>query len=90
MLCSGGLDSAVLVAQQARSAQVLPVYVRSELSVPFELTLSCMAPGEQQHCGRCSKCREHLEAFEGAGIRDPASYKPIHTRPQRLSAADST
>lgn len=32
MLCSGGLDSTVLVALQAHSATVLPVYVRSGLA----------------------------------------------------------
>ena len=42
MLCSDGLDSTVLVAQQARNAQVLPVYVRSGLAweTMEELSLS--------------------------------------------------
>lgn len=44
------------------------------LGVPFELTLSCMQPVDGLHCGRCSKCRERLEAFEQAGITDPAAY----------------
>lgn len=60
------------------------------LGVPLELTLSCMNPGRRRpsaaagevdaaeqlpvHCGRCSKCRERRDAFEAAGIRDPAPY----------------
>ena len=44
------------------------------LRVPFELTVSCMKPLKTTHCGRCSKCRERLLAFQHAGISDPASY----------------
>ena len=44
------------------------------LGVKFELTLSCMQPVNGSHCGRCSKCRERLDAFREAGVRDPASY----------------
>ena len=52
------------------------------LGVPFELTLSCMNPqiaprgsaGPYAHCGACSKCRERLDAFAAAGLRDPAPY----------------
>jgi 7-cyano-7-deazaguanine synthase len=47
------------------------------LGVPFELTLSCMSPAEERHCGRCSKCRERLQAFDTAGIADPAEYVPM-------------
>ena len=44
------------------------------LGVPFELTLSCMQPRGGRHCGRCSKCRERIEAFEEVGSKDPAGY----------------
>jgi 7-cyano-7-deazaguanine synthase len=45
------------------------------LSVPLELTLSCMSPAESEvHCGVCSKCRERHDAFVEAGIDDPTSY----------------
>ncbi len=45
------------------------------LSVPFELTLSCMQPVAGQHCGRCSKCRERRDAFVAAGVVDPTPYR---------------
>jgi 7-cyano-7-deazaguanine synthase len=45
-----------------------------ELGVPLQLTLSCMQPAGGLHCGRCSKCRERLNAFREAGQVDPARY----------------
>ena len=45
-----------------------------ELGVPFDLTLSCMNPSDGRHCGRCSKCRERVNAFRDAGVSDPTSY----------------
>jgi 7-cyano-7-deazaguanine synthase len=44
------------------------------LGVPFELTLSCMQPSNGRHCGRCSKCRERIDAFREAGENDAADY----------------
>jgi 7-cyano-7-deazaguanine synthase len=44
------------------------------LGVPLELTLSCMQPEDERHCGRCSKCRERRDAFRDAGIVDPTPY----------------
>ena len=45
-----------------------------ELGVPLELTLSCMNPQGTRHCGRCSKCRERIDAFRDAQIADPTIY----------------
>lgn len=44
------------------------------LGVPLALTLSCMNPQDEAHCGRCSKCRERCEAFLEAGVRDETRY----------------
>jgi 7-cyano-7-deazaguanine synthase len=48
----------------------------ARLSVPFELTLSCMQPDPDgdRHCGVCSKCRERRDAFAEAGVFDPSTY----------------
>ena len=56
------------------------IVLGTSLGVPFELTLSCLNPtigdkaSRASHCGRCSKCRERLQAFEVAGLEDPAQY----------------
>jgi 7-cyano-7-deazaguanine synthase len=44
------------------------------LGVPFELTLSCMSPRADRHCGTCSKCRERHDGFVEAGVPDPTIY----------------
>jgi 7-cyano-7-deazaguanine synthase len=46
-----------------------------ELGVPFELSLSCMNPVGDVHCGACSKCRERRDAFAEAGVADPTRYQ---------------
>jgi 7-cyano-7-deazaguanine synthase len=51
-----------------------------ELSVPFELTMSCMRPAGGLHCGRCSKCRERRDAFQEAGLADPTPYAATPVR----------
>ena len=70
-----GLDHELRIAAPFRHLSKAEVIARGlELDVPFELTLSCMSPANGQHCGRCSKCRERLEAFEATGVADPAPY----------------
>jgi 7-cyano-7-deazaguanine synthase len=46
-----------------------------ELGVPFELTLSCMNPRSEIHCGLCSKCRERHDAFIELGVADLTEYE---------------
>lgn len=53
----------------------------ARLGVPFELTLSCMSPVGDAHCGACSKCRERREAFAEAGVLDPSTYVHLAPRP---------
>lgn len=42
------------------------------LGVPFELTWSCWIDG-MEPCGTCVSCKDRREAFEKAGISDPAA-----------------
>lgn len=44
------------------------------LGLPLHLTLSCMSPLRDRHCGTCSKCRERHDAFIEAGVRDTTEY----------------
>ncbi len=53
----------------------------ARLGVPFDLTLSCMSPVGDGHCGGCSKCRERREAFAEAGVLDPSTYASPAPRP---------
>ena len=70
-----GLGRGLRIATPFRRLSKAEVIARGRaLGVPFELTLSCMNPADGRHCGRCSKCRERLEAFEKAGVTDPAPY----------------
>lgn len=72
---SQGLDHDLEIVTPFRHLSKTAVIARGRtLGVPFELTLSCMNPLDGRHCGRCSKCRERLEAFAAAGAEDPASY----------------
>ena len=51
-----------------------------ERGVPLALTMSCMQPEHDRHCGRCSKCRERQVAFREAGVPDPTSYNSVWSR----------
>jgi 7-cyano-7-deazaguanine synthase len=50
------------------------------LGVPIELSLSCMNPSNDRHCGECSKCRERRDAFRDAGVPDRTTYASMHVR----------
>ncbi len=63
-----------VVAPFARLHKAEVVRIGAALGVPFELTLSCMNPSGEAHCGRCSKCRERRDAFAAAGVADPTGY----------------
>jgi len=70
-----GLDYQIDIIAPFASLNKAEVIERGiALSLPLELTLSCMHPDRFSHCGHCSKCRERLQAFKKAGLRDPANY----------------
>ena len=70
-----GLDHELRITAPFSALSKVDAIARGRaLGVPFELTLSCMSPVGTRHCGRCSKCRERLQAFEAAGSTDPAPY----------------
>jgi 7-cyano-7-deazaguanine synthase len=51
-----------------------------ELGVPLELSMSCMNPQGDRHCGQCSKCRERQDAFRDAGVPDRTTYAKAWVR----------
>jgi len=70
-----GLDATITIeAPFAGMKKADVIRLGRSLGVRFELTLSCMQPRAGQHCGRCSKCRERIEAFREIGEQDPAKY----------------
>lgn len=78
---SRGLAHAIAIAAPfatLHKAQVIELGAR--LGVPFELTLSCMKPAGDRHCGRCSKCRERRDAFAEAAVEDPTPYAAASPR----------
>ncbi len=81
-----GLDYPVdIVAPFSTLNKADVIRMAVDLRVPLEHTLSCMSPAGTKHCGRCSKCRERLQAFEAAGAIDPAEYA---FRPSNLTTGD--
>ena len=50
------------------------------LGVRLDLTMSCMRPQGDRHCGLCSKCRERRDAFSEIGVTDPATYAAASPR----------
>jgi 7-cyano-7-deazaguanine synthase len=71
-----GLDHSIEIATPFLDWDKEDVIRRGvELRVPLEFTLSCMNPSPgPSHCGLCSKCRERRDAFDAAGVDDPATY----------------
>jgi 7-cyano-7-deazaguanine synthase len=73
---SEGLGAPIgIEAPFARMDKADVIRLGRELRVPLELTLSCMQPRDGVHCGRCSKCRERIDAFKKAGGGDPTTYR---------------
>ena len=70
-----GLDYNIeIVAPFSAFSKADVIRLGASLEVPFADTLSCMNPSDDMHCGRCSKCRERLQAFAAVGLHDPAVY----------------
>jgi 7-cyano-7-deazaguanine synthase len=42
--------------------------------LPLELTFSCVAPVDGEHCGRCNKCAERQAALAHLEAGDPTRY----------------
>lgn len=70
-----GLDHSIhIVAPLVAHHKDAVIRLGVDLGVPLELSLSCMNPQGDRHCGACSKCRERQHAFRDAGVADPTIY----------------
>lgn len=70
-----GLDHPLVLARPFEAMHKDDVIaLGASLGVPFALTLSCMNPVGDRHCGACSKCRERQQGFAAAGVVDPTVY----------------
>jgi 7-cyano-7-deazaguanine synthase len=43
--------------------------------LPLQLSVSCIKPRGNVHCGQCTKCAERVAGFRAAGIKDPTRYR---------------
>ena len=51
-----------------------PEVIKLGRDLPLHLSVSCIKPRGNLHCGRCTKCAERVEGFRLAGIKDPTRY----------------
>ncbi len=72
---------AMMLAMSRPLQIVRPFLHRSKTDVlhlgrdlPLNLTFSCIAPVDGEHCGDCNKCAERQAAFRDARIPDPTRY----------------
>ena len=63
-------DRTTLLRPLQRMSKSEVVAFASRLKVPLGLTWSCHIEGTE-HCWQCDGCRARVEAFEGAGVKDP-------------------
>lgn len=51
-----------------------PSLIKKFKNLPLELTLTCNAPENGHHCGKCNKCHERQSAFTLANVIDRTYY----------------
>jgi 7-cyano-7-deazaguanine synthase len=44
---------------------------------PLHLSMSCISPKGDLHCGTCNKCAERRRAFQEAGVKDRTIYAEV-------------
>lgn len=67
------IDGRIRLVTPYRRLHKLEVLQRGR-GLPLEHTLSCIAPQDDLHCGRCNKCAERRRGFHEAGLLDPTRY----------------
>lgn len=72
-LLSTALSHSIEIAAPFRHATKAALITRFQ-HLPLELTLTCNAPQNGQHCGGCNKCYERQQAFAKATVQDRTPY----------------
>jgi len=73
-----GLAHEIRIETPYREWQKADVIRRGhDIGAPMALTMSCMNPVGEKHCGACSKCRERHDAFIDAIGEDPTRYASL-------------
>lgn len=75
---SQGLGHEIAVVAPYRGRKKTDL-IRENQHLPLELTLTCMTPVNDLHCGVCQKCEERQDAFVDAGVEDPIEYATVNT-----------
>ena len=70
---SRGLDHKIRVLAPYRGRTKIDL-IRENDHLPLELSLTCMTPVNDKHCGLCQKCEERIDAFTAAGVEDRTQY----------------
>jgi 7-cyano-7-deazaguanine synthase len=72
-LLSTALSHTIVITAPFRHATKASLIERFQ-HLPLELTLTCNAPRQGQHCGGCNKCYERQQAFAKAAVYDRTPY----------------
>lgn len=72
-LLSTALSHPMAITAPFRHATKASLIARFQ-HLPLELTLTCNAPRDGQHCGGCNKCYERQQAFTHAAVPDRTPY----------------
>ena len=70
---SRGLDHKIRVLAPYRGRTKVDL-IRENNDLPLELSLTCMTPVNDKHCGQCQKCEERIDAFTAAAVDDRTEY----------------
>ena len=70
---SAGLDHSITVVAPFLGL-LKPDLISKHPKLPLHLTVTCMAPRDGVHCGRCLKCEERRLGFAKVGVSDRTRY----------------
>lgn len=73
---SGGFARKITILSPFRRWSKVEV-IRASRRFPIHLSMSCISPRGEAHCGQCNKCAERKSAFRKAGVPDQTLYAKL-------------